>query len=83
MEDEEDDYEKLEPVTRRDGKTLDQEDLHSFPISGTTIVFQILLILASIYYSMLLTNWGNPTIFDSTSTFYASNNTSFWIKLAA
>jgi hypothetical protein len=42
-----------------------------------------LLILAAVYYSMLLTNWGNPTIFDNTSTFFASNNTSFWIKLSA
>lgn len=32
---------------------------------------------------MLLTNWGNPTIFDDTSTFFSSNNTSFWIKLSA
>jgi len=32
---------------------------------------------------MLLTNWGNPTIFDNTSTFFASNTTSFWIKLIA
>jgi len=32
---------------------------------------------------MLLTNWGNPTIFNNTSTFYSSNSTSFWIKLVA
>lgn len=32
---------------------------------------------------MLLTNWGNPTVFDDTVDFYQSNGTSFWIKLAA
>lgn len=57
--------------------------MHSFPITPATILFQVLLILAAIYYSMLLTNWGNPTIFDNTSSFFASNNTSFWIKLVA
>lgn len=83
METEEDDFERLEPVTKRNGETLQQDDLHSFPITPATILFQALLILAAVYYSMLLTNWGNPTIFDNTSTFFASNNTSFWIKLSA
>ena len=83
MENDEDDHERLEPVTKKNGETLDQDQLHSFPISSATIFFQVLLILASVYYSMLLTNWGNPTIFDDTTTFYASNNTSFWIKLVA
>lgn len=57
--------------------------MHSFPITPATIFFQLLLVLASIYYSMLLTNWGNPTIFESTSTFFSANGTSFWIKLVA
>jgi len=83
METEEDDHERLEPVTKSNGKTLDQEEMHSFPITSATIFFQLLLVLASVYYSMLLTNWGNPTIFDNTITFYSSNNTSFWIKLIA
>ena len=83
MENDEDDHERLEPVTKINGKTVDQDELHSFPISSATILFQVLLILAFYYYSMLLTNWGNPTIFDDTSTFYSSNNTSFWIKLVA
>lgn len=83
MEDEEDNHERLDPVTTRNGEILQQDDLHSFPISGATILFQALLTLAAIYYSMLLTNWGNPTIFNNTSTFYSSNNTSFWIKLVA
>ncbi|TNV87241.1 hypothetical protein FGO68_gene8497 [Halteria grandinella] len=83
MEDEEDDHERIEPVTKSDGKIMHQDELHSFPITSATIFFQALLILAAVYYSMLLTNWGNPTIFDDTSTFYSSNNTSFWIKLSA
>lgn len=32
---------------------------------------------------MLLTNWGNPTVFNDTYDFFAANNTSYWIKLVA
>jgi|688.fasta_scaffold995210_2 hypothetical protein len=32
----------------------------AFPITKATILFQALLILSSIYYAMLLTNWGSP-----------------------
>ena len=82
MEDEEDNHEKLEPVTKRNGDTIDQDEMHSFPITSATIFFQLLLILASVYYAMLLTNWGNPTIFEGeTIPYYSSNDTSFWVKL--
>jgi hypothetical protein len=31
---------------------------------------------------MLLTNWGNPTVFEGTNIpFYASIDQSFWVKL--
>lgn len=32
---------------------------------------------------MLLTNWGNPTVFEETTTYFAANETSFWVKLVA
>lgn len=32
---------------------------------------------------MLMTNWGNPTIFEDTVDFFAANSTSYWIKLVA
>jgi hypothetical protein len=57
--------------------------LHAFPISQATILFQALLILSSVYYSMLLTNWGNPTVFDGTYSFFAANEQSYWVKLVA
>ena len=83
IEDEEDNHDRVDSITKRDGTKLDHEDLHSFPISSQTIFFQALLVLASIYYAMLLTNWGNPTLFDNTVDFFESNYTSFWIKLVA
>ncbi|CDW86304.1 membrane protein [Stylonychia lemnae] len=83
IEDEEDNHERVDPVVKKDGTQLNHEDLHAFPISSQTIFFQALLVLASIYYAMLLTNWGNPTLFEDTIDFYESNYTSFWIKLVA
>ena len=55
------------------------EDNHVFPISTATILFQLLLVLASIYYAMLLTNWGQPTILDDTAVFFDKSGQSFWI----
>lgn len=86
MEDEEEAHNaltsnELEPIRKKDGTTLNQEEMHAFPISSQTIFFQALLTLAAVYYAMLLTNWGNPTLFESTVDFYASNTASFWIKL--
>ena len=64
MESEEDNHERLESVDNKiNGETVDQDEMHSFPITSATIFFQLLLILAAVYYSMLLTNWGNPSIF--------------------
>ena len=82
MENAEEDYEKLEPVDSKKGK-LTQEEMHAFPISSATIFFQALMVLSAVYFSMLLTNWGNPTVFDSTILFFEANLTSFWIKLIA
>lgn len=45
-------------------------DSHTFPISTATILFQVLMILASIYYSMLLTNWGTPSVMNDSFSFF-------------
>ena len=55
------------------------EDMHVFPISSATILFQLLLVFASMYYAMMLTNWGSPTLLDSSVTFFEINTKSYWI----
>jgi len=61
---------------------VDSEALNTFPISSASIFFQLLLVLGAFYYAMLLTNWGNPTVFDGTNVpFYSANDQSFWVKL--
>ena len=60
MEEEDDGKQELEPIN---GQTVDGEATNTFPISSASIYFQLLLILGAFYYAMLLTNWGNPTVF--------------------
>lgn len=38
-----------------------EKDGHIFPISDVSIQFQLLMVLSALYYSMLLTNWMNPS----------------------
>ena len=82
MEDEEDAKGELEPIN---GQSVDGEALNTFPISTASIYFQLLLILGACYYAMLLTNWGNPTVFTDqngrTIPYYSSHDQSFWVKL--
>ena len=40
---------------------------HVFPISSSTIFFHFCMMLASIYYVMLLTDWENPGLYTGNS----------------
>ena len=79
--------EKDEEDTKEEDKEKQEDNeksnVYKFPITTTTILFQLLMVVAAIYYAMLLTNWGNPTVFNSTIYFYEANQISFWIKLVA
>ena len=59
------------------------ESAHVFPISTATILFQGLMVLASVYYSMLMTNWGNPSVMDNTYGFFSDNYMSYWVQMSA
>lgn len=59
------------------------EEMHTFAISPASIVFQALLILASCYYAMLMTNWGDPTMYGETEEFFTNAASSYWIKFSA
>lgn len=45
-------------------------------------MFQGLMVLCSIYYSMLLTNWGNPTLGGEQNSFFETSYKSFWIQMS-
>lgn len=54
------------------------------PITKATILFQALLILAAVYYSMLLTNWGQPSLFTNDNfQFFQKSEYAYWIQLSA
>ena len=82
MEKEEDTqtYKQINPSAndnKEGGKTA--EEAHVFPISTATIMFQGLMVLASVYYSMLMTNWGDPSVMESTYGFFSDNYMSYWV----
>jgi len=58
-----------------------------YPITGATIAFQGLMFLAAVYYSMLLTNWGNPVAGDTAATLFkgttSTNEASYWMQYTA
>ena len=81
MMEKEEDTQGYNQVDQENGKSA--EDNHVFPISTATIMFQGLMMLASIYYAMLLTNWGNPTVMDETYGFFGNNKMSYWVQMTA
>lgn len=82
MEKEEDLDDEVEP---NDRQRVSGKKIHVFAISTATIIFQLLLILTSMYYAMLCTNWGNLNVYtDSTINPTVANDgsdLSFWLKL--
>ena len=51
-------------------------------VDGSTITFQLLLVLASFHYGMVMTNWGDPVVNNNKSNFFANNGVAFGIKIA-
>lgn len=45
----------------KQGKT--SEEAHVFEISSATILFQGLLVLSSMYFAVLCTNWGDLSLY--------------------
>lgn len=56
-------------------------DIAVFPVTPATLLFQVILMLVTCHYSMVLTNWGDPVVNNDMSNFFAENWASFWIKI--
>eukprot|EP00347_Sterkiella_histriomuscorum_P000209 403376766 len=65
------------------GQQKTAEELAIFPVTRATIVFQIIMLIATLYYPMLITNWGDPQINNDRSNFFQANWISFWVKLTS
>mmetsp|Transcript_14491 Transcript_14491/g.16204 ORF Transcript_14491/g.16204 Transcript_14491/m.16204 type:complete len:85 (+) Transcript_14491:972-1226(+) len=69
-----DEIEKTKPSGEKD-------KAHVFPISVPTLVFQGFMVFVSIYYAMLISNWGNPTIEDDNYDRFINEWAGFWVKI--
>lgn len=47
------------------------------------IAFHIIMVICSIYVSMMLTNWGSPKINDTSMNKFLPSLTSYWIQIIA
>lgn len=78
------DPEKTKIKKRADGDDSEEEDVKKknfiFAISKETIVFQLIMMLSSMYYAMLCTNWLEPGLF--TNGQYGSKDT-YWLKIVS
>lgn len=64
-----------------DGQT-GAEDLPA--VSLKTAYFHLIMVFASLYMAMLITNWGLPTIGDETSTYFTNSpELSYWIQVSS
>jgi hypothetical protein len=82
VENEEDD-EEVGDIPQVGKESVTGEEAHVFPITWPTIFFHILMMFASAYYGVLMTNWGNARIHDSYTDVFEANNFSFWIKIVS
>ena len=83
VENEEDDREIDEIPQIDKNEALTAEEAHVFPVSVATILFHVLMMFACMYYSVLLTNWGNAHINDDSSEIFENNKLGYWIKISA
>ena len=83
-------------MAEKSGQTAEQKAVenHTFEISSATIIFQALLVLSSMYYAVLCTNWGDLNLYSKdecqpgfilVNDVCVSNtsltNSSFWLKM--
>lgn len=59
----------------------EKKESHVFPVTIATLVFQGFMIFASIYYAMLMSNWGRPTVDDDNYDYFIDEWAAFWVKI--
>jgi hypothetical protein len=58
----------------------EKQKAHVFPVSHVSIIFQGFMIFVSIYYAMLITNWGRPHV-DNDYDYFVDEWAGFWVKI--
>lgn len=57
------------------------KESYVFPVATSTLIFQGFMVFVSIYYAMLITNWGRPTVDDDNYDYFIDKWAGFWIKV--
>lgn len=87
-EEEEDDEEEKRNDGERNKQSLEQEKqetskkLKAYQ-NNQYIDFHLVMMVSSIYISMLLTNWGSPSIDSKTIDAFKPSSTSYWVQITA
>ena len=81
-------FKNIAAEDREDNQQIEQQnkngeniESHVFPISVATIIFHAFMIFVSIYYWMLISNWGRPTVKDDDYDYFIDKWAGFWVKL--
>ena len=53
-------------------QTKEQEAANVFPVTVPTVIFQGVMVLVSMYFGMLFTNWGDAVIAGENDHYYSS-----------
>ena len=76
--------ENVEQSDKDNAKTAVADKTASPPeVTMATALFSLMLMFASFYYAMVLTNWGSPYIGGHKSNFFVNPAVGFWIKLGS
>jgi len=75
------DEEEQAGIARRDAKEIKKELSQNIYQSNSFIYFHLILLFASCYIAMLLTNWGNPVVNGKQFTDFQAGNRSMWMKI--
>lgn len=60
----------------------EDEEKGIFPVTIPTIIFQFIMVFASMYFGMLFTNWGNMTLDTETKEdVFEGSSAPMWIKI--
>lgn len=59
------------------------DEVVAHKISKATILFHLIMTVASVYYAMVLTNWGNPSVNNNIDDFFGVSWLSFWVKICS
>lgn len=59
------------------------EEAALFPVTIPTIIFQAVMVITSMYYGMLFSNWGDAMIDGENDDFYGAATFTLWVKIVS